>query len=76
MVELSYTRHALRRMARRRITEAMIEGALTNPDWRVPTLRNSRYDARVGDRRLVVIVALEHSPPVVVTVWWEGEDDD
>ncbi len=54
----------------------MIERALASPEWPVPTPRNTRYDAMVGDRRLVVIVALEHSPPVVVTVWWEGEDDD
>ena len=55
-MELRYTRHALQRMARRRITEAMIERVLANPDWRVPTVRNSQYDAMVDDRRLVVIV--------------------
>lgn len=75
-MELQYTRHALRRMARRRISEAMVERVLGSSEWRVPTPRNTRYDAIIDGRRLVVIVALEHSPPVIVTVWWEGEDDD
>jgi len=54
----------------------MVERVLASPEWRVPTPRNNRYDAIIDGRRLVVIVAMEHSPSVVVTVRWEGEYDD
>lgn len=69
-MELDYTRHALDQMSERGITEAMAQYVLTARTGQVPTTRNTRFDAVVEGRRMGVVVALEHTPPVVVTVFW------
>jgi hypothetical protein len=65
------SKHAERKMELEGITAAMIEEALERPIWEVPTSRNTRYDAMNSQgRRYGVVVALEHTPAVVVTVFW------
>jgi hypothetical protein len=74
-MELNYSRHALDQMSERGITDAMVEYVLTVRTWDVPTTRNTRFDALVEGRRMGVVVALEHTPPVVVTVlWYRGSE--
>lgn len=65
------SKHAQRKIELEGITEAMIVEALERPVWEVPTSRNTRYDAMDSDgRRYGVVVALEHTPAIIVTVFW------
>ena len=68
-MELRFSRHAVEQMLLRKVSEEEVEQVLTNPQWTPPTGRNARYDAQVGIRRIGVVVAEEHDPPVVVTVF-------
>lgn len=74
-MDLRYSRHAEERLEQQGITQAMVEAVLLDPQWTPATSRNTRYDAMVGDRRLCVIVAEEHSIPVVVTAFWYIEEN-
>lgn len=74
-MELRYTRHAIAQMAKRHITEEMVEFVLMHPRW-MPVAHNTRYDAVLPDgRRLAVVVAEEHDPAVVVTAMWASEEE-
>jgi hypothetical protein len=69
-VELRYSDHAVDQMIARGITEQMVEAVLLSPQWMPATTRSTRDDAIVGGRRVGVVVAEQHDPPVVVTVMW------
>ena len=69
-MDFSISRHALRRMFQNDISEVDVGTVLDNPTWNVPTTRGTRYDAMVRGRRLCVVVAEEHSPVRIVTVFW------
>ena len=73
-MELRYSRHAVEQMLLRNVTQEEVEAVLAAPRWSPPTSRNARYDRLVAGRRIGVVVAEEHDPPLVVTVFLvEGE---
>ena len=72
-MELRYSRHAMEQMLLRSVTEEDVEAVLTAPLWAPPTSRDGRYDAVVAGRRIGIVIAAEHDPPVVVTVFLVDE---
>ena len=65
----SFTRHARRRMALRRISVAEVEAVLANPEQTISGDTAVQYEAASGGRVLRVITATGSEPPLVITVF-------
>ena len=75
-MELRFSAHALLRMGLREISDEEVRAVLADPQWTPSTDRNTRYDGMVDGRRLAIVVAEEHQPPLVVTLWWYDEREE
>ena len=52
----------------------MVQAVLTHPHWMPAIGPNTCYDGIVNGRRLRVVVAEEHTIPVLVTAHWVDEE--
>jgi len=68
---LKYSKHALRRMRQRRISETWVEATIKNPEFS----HRGRLDRtislkRYGDRLLKVVHEKRNDEIMVITVYW------
>ena len=69
-MEPTYVPYALGKMAARGITQREVETVLAEYDHvGLDAKGNRRLSAVVGDRRLIVVVAKDSVPPLVITAW-------
>lgn len=68
-MRIAYSDHAVTRMEKRGITEAMIQYILTTPDSLIEGQTADEYTALVDGVPICVVVARGTEPPLVITVY-------
>jgi hypothetical protein len=78
-VKIIYTKHALDRIHKRRLSERDIEDAIRCPDKKFPTQNEAgnKYIKQLGTRRYHVVAKYlpEQKSYLVVSAWVRGEED-
>jgi len=81
IVELIYTRHAIERMKKRRITRAEVEQTINDPETTYPSKgfggqeKNLVSEKSIGNRVLKVVSApAGKKSRLIITAVWKGEE--
>ena len=60
-------------MTEQGITHLMVESVLAQPETVIEGDTADEYDARIGDRRMRVVLTRNHDPVLVITAYWIAE---